>query len=128
MSGIRLTLTGYIFTQDCQPLSGAWLDFWQTDDRGEYDNQGYRFRGHQFTDESGRYQLETIIPGEYPGRPEHIHVKVQAPDGPLLTTQLYFPDAPGNESDSIFFPETMITLEETNGGFIGMFDFVVENR
>lgn len=128
MSGTRLTLTGYVLTQDCQPISEAWLDFWQTDDRGDYDNQGYRLRGHQFTDTEGRYQLETIIPGEYPGRPEHIHVKVQAPDGPLLTTQLYFPAARGNESDSIFSPETLITLEEMDGGFLGTFYFVVEDR
>lgn len=128
MNGIRLTLSGFVLTQDCQPISGAWLDFWQTDDRGEYDNQGYRLRGHQLTDAEGHYQLETIIPGEYPGRPEHIHVKVQAPDGPLLTTQLYFPNAPGNESDSIFTPETLITMEEVEGGFLGTFNFVVENQ
>ena len=32
------------------------------------------------------YSLETIVPGEYPGRTRHIHVKVQAPGQPALTT------------------------------------------
>ncbi len=43
----------------------------------------------------GRYTLETIVPGEYPGRTQHIHVKVQAPNGPILTTQIYFPGVAG---------------------------------
>ncbi len=45
----------------------------------------------QFADASGRFSLETIVPGAYGGRTRHIHVKVQAPDSPVLTTQLYFP-------------------------------------
>jgi protocatechuate 3,4-dioxygenase beta subunit len=32
-----------------------------------YGNSGYRLRGQQFTDAAGRYYLETIVPGEYPG-------------------------------------------------------------
>ena len=52
---------------ECQPIPGALLDFWQADDTGVYDNQGYRLRGHQFADEDGRFELETIVPGLYPG-------------------------------------------------------------
>ena len=40
---------------------------------------------------SGRYTLFTVVPGLYPGRTRHIHVKVQAPGEPVLTTQLFFP-------------------------------------
>lgn len=126
MGGTRLTLTGYVLTTDCQPISNAWLDFWQADDQGAYDNAGYRLRGHQFTDENGRYQLETIIPGEYPGRPPHIHVKVQAPEGPVLTTQLYFPGSSGNENDPLFSAETLLNLQESENGFLSEFNFVVE--
>jgi protocatechuate 3,4-dioxygenase beta subunit len=126
MSGTQLILTGYVLTQDCQPIPGAWLDFWQADAQGEYDNIGYRLRGHQFTDANGRYQLETIIPGEYPGRPQHIHVKIQAPGGPELTTQLYFPDSAGNESDPMFSSDTLLSLQEFENGFRSTFNFVVE--
>lgn len=44
----------------------------------------------------------TVNPGLYPGRTEHIHVKVQAPGGPVLTSQLFFPNAAGNTSDVMF--------------------------
>ncbi len=90
-SGERLMLSGRVLTRECKPVANATLDFWQTDERGEYDNQGYRYRGRVATDGEGRYRLETILPGLYPGRPRHIHVKVHAPGGGrVLTTQLYF--------------------------------------
>ncbi len=91
MGGTKIIVTGYVLTTDCEPIANAWLDFWQADDQGAYDNAGYRLRGHLFADETGRYTLETIVPGEYPGRTPHIHVKVQAPNGQILTSQIYFP-------------------------------------
>jgi protocatechuate 3,4-dioxygenase beta subunit len=42
------------------------------------------------------------VPGLYTGRTRHIHVKVQRPHGTVLTTQLYFPGEPENDTDSIF--------------------------
>ena len=75
MAGTRLVLAGLVLTTDCRPVRGAVLDFWQADDAGEYDNSGYRLRGNQRTDGRGRYELTTIVPGDYPGRTKHIHVK-----------------------------------------------------
>ena len=63
MPGTRIVLTGRVLSPGCKPLAGALLDFWHADDSGEYDNQGYRCRGHQFTDTDGRYRLETVVPG-----------------------------------------------------------------
>jgi protocatechuate 3,4-dioxygenase beta subunit len=88
LTGTKLVLTGYVLGTDCKPIAHALLDFWQADGKGQYDNAGYMLRGHQFTDEAGRYHLETIVPGPYPGRTEHIHVKVQSPKGTVLTTQI----------------------------------------
>ena len=126
MSGTRLIVAGYVLTKDCQPLAKAMLDFWQADDKGAYDNAGYRLRGHLFTDETGRYTLETILPGEYPGRTEHIHVKVQAPNGPILTTQLYFPGVAANDRDSIFDPALLADVQDTATGKVATFNFVVQ--
>ena len=98
MPGVQLVLTGYVLTADCKPVAHALLDFWQADSGGNYDNSGYTLRGHQYSDATGRYQLVTVVPGLYPGRTEHIHVKVQAPNGPLLTTQLFFPGVQSNDS------------------------------
>jgi protocatechuate 3,4-dioxygenase beta subunit len=123
--GTRLVLAGTVLSRQCQPLAGALLDFWQADDAGRYDNTGYRFRGHQFTDEAGRYELETVMPGLYPGRTRHFHVKVQAPNGPVLTTQLYFPDEPRNRSDGIFNPSLVMAVQDAEAGKQAAFDFVV---
>lgn len=108
--GTEIIVTGYVLTPDCKPVAHAWLDFWQADSSGTYDNTGYTLRGHQFTDEAGRYYLDTVLPGEYPGRTLHIHVKVQAANGPILTTQLFFPAATGNQRDSIFDPKLLVSV------------------
>jgi len=130
MPGTRLVVTGYVYSTDCQPISGALLDFWQADDAGVYDNQGCRLRGHQFADEDGRFELETIVPGLYPGRTRHIHVIAQAgrPEGhqPPLITQLYFPDEPANASDGIFNPALVMDIQEAEDGEVAFFTFALD--
>ena len=128
MGGTRLVVEGVVLTTACTPIPGAIIDFWQADDRGEYDNSGYRLRGHQLTDGRGCYRLVTIVPGVYPGRTRHIHVKVAAPNRPALTTQLYFPDEPGNRRDGIFAPELVMKLRDRQEGKLGTFDFVLDVR
>lgn len=128
LTGTRLTVSGAVLSTACRPIAGALLDFWQCDDAGVYDNRGYRLRGHQFTDENGRYRLETILPGVYPGRTRHIHVKVQAPGGPVLTTQQYFPGEAGNRRDGIYRPELEMEVRDTGNGKEGTFDYVLQVR
>jgi protocatechuate 3,4-dioxygenase beta subunit len=127
LGGQRLVVAGMVLATDCRPLQRALLDFWQADDDGQYDNQGYRLHGHQFSDAKGAWRLETIVPGLYTGRTRHIHVKVQAPDGPVLTTQLYFPGEPENDRDGIFSPELLLgDVREVGGTRRGSFTFVLE--
>lgn len=128
MAGTKLTITGQVFTRGCRPVAGAWLDFWQADAQGRYDNAGYRLRGHQATDRAGRYTLLTVMPGQYPGRTPHIHVKVQAPNGPVLTTQLYFPGARGNEGDMLFRRELLLEIRDEAAGKVGTFNFVLDSE
>jgi protocatechuate 3,4-dioxygenase beta subunit len=125
IGGTKLAVTGLVLATDCRPVAGALLDFWQADDRGQYDNAGFRLRGHQFADADGRYRLETIMPGLYPGRTRHIHVKVQAPNQPVLTTQLYFPGEAGNTRDGIFNQGLLMTIQDAAGGKDATFDFVL---
>ncbi len=125
LSGTRLVLSGTVLTTGCRPVANALLDFWHCDANGNYDNVGYTFRGHQFTDADGRYQLETIVPGLYPGRTRHIHLHVQAADQPVLTTQLYFPGEPDNARDSIYNPALEMELQDTEDGKLGSFNFVL---
>jgi protocatechuate 3,4-dioxygenase beta subunit len=108
----------------CKPVPRAVVDFWHADASGAYDNTGYKLRGHQFTDDQGRYRLETILPGLYPGRTRHFHVRVQAPGRPVLTTQLYFPGEADNKRDSIFNPKLVISFRDS-ASKVAAFDFVL---
>ncbi len=121
-----LVLEGLVLDSDCRPIAGAVVDIWHCDETGRYDNRGYRYRGHQFTDSAGSYRFTTIRPGDYTGRTEHIHVKVQGPGTRVLTTQLYFPDrAQENSSDWIFKSSLVMDLKRTDTGWRGSFDFII---
>lgn len=126
MSGVRLIVGGVVLTRSCRAVAGALLDFWQADANGVYDNAGFRLRGHQFAAADGRYRLETIVPAQYASRTPHIHVKVQAPNRPVLTTQLYFPGEPRNATDLIFSPRLVIKLDKSTPAWTGTFDFVLD--
>ena len=129
MRGRRLVVTGVVRGTDCKPVPRALLDFWQADAGGRYDNAGFRLRGHQLTDAEGRYRLETVLPGVYPGRTRHIHVKAQAPNRPPLTTQLYFPGEAANARDGIFDPALLVALADApDGASAARFDFVLALR
>jgi protocatechuate 3,4-dioxygenase beta subunit len=128
MAGTPIVLTGFVLTRTCRPISGALVDLWHADDAGQYDNDGYRLRGHQFTDPHGRYRFETIVPGLYPGRTRHFHVKFQAPGEPVLTTQLYFPDELENQRDNLFRRELLMKIASAGDGAAARFDFVLDIR
>jgi protocatechuate 3,4-dioxygenase beta subunit len=125
--GTRLSLTGRVLTTAGRPVARALVDFWQCDARGVYDNEGFRFRGHQFTDARGRYSLATVVPGLYPGRTKHIHVKVQAPGEEVLTTQLFFPGVARNRSDRIFNAQCLLRgWRLVQGRRVARFEFVLD--
>ena len=115
-----LVLSGVVRSADCKPLANVSLDFWHADASGAYDNRGYRYRGIVTTDAQGRYRLETNLPPPYSGRPRHIHVKLQPPGGPVLTTQLYFPGEARDEN-----PALVVRVEKAEGSFRANYDFVL---
>lgn len=124
--GEPIKITGYVMDQNCQKVVNAWIDFWQADGSGNYDNAGYRLRGHQYTDSEGRYVLETVIPGKYLGRTPHIHVKIRASqNSPILTSQLFMPGELQNQTDAIFNEELNMDVKETENGKLATFDFVL---
>jgi len=125
MAGTKLVVTGYVYDTNCQPIANAWLDFWQANANGVYDNSGYTLRGHQYTDSTGRFELVTVVPGIYPGRTEHIHFKVQAPNGKVITSQLFFPGVTQNNSDRIYDASLLLSIQETSDGLLGQYNFVV---
>ncbi|MFH8344392.1 carbohydrate-binding protein [Streptomyces sp. NPDC018045] len=126
--GTRLTVSGFVFGLTCRPLADVLLDWWQADANGAYDNVGFRLRGHQFTDQRGAFKLTTIVPGLYPGRTRHLHVKLQAPNQPILTTQLYFPGEPRNNTDPLFDPALLMNVRQNGPAKEASFDFVLRVR
>src|SRR5262245_39743108 len=58
--GIPFVLSGTVVSRSCQPIPSALVDLWHADGRGEYDLEGYRFRGHQYTNAKGHFRFETV--------------------------------------------------------------------
>ena len=94
----RLTVTGRIAGVNCQPLAGAQVEIWQADTRGEYsqvsrerkDDPRCLLRATLKSGTDGRYSFRSVLAGEYPGRPSHIHYRVSLSGYRTLVTQLYF--------------------------------------
>lgn len=130
LQGETLVLEGRVLSTTCQPLANAIVDLWSCDAAGEYDNSGFKLRGHQITDAQGRFRFETLMPGSYGNasfrRTPHLHVKVQGPSTPLLTTQLYFPNEPLNARDSFYSPALLVKFSQTKPLLkVATFDFVL---
>jgi len=86
-TGDGLTVQGVVrSTRECKALPGAKLEWWSANGRGQYDDD---HRATQVTDGEGRFRYVTDMPGRYPGRPVHLHVKVSARGHKSLVTQVY---------------------------------------
>jgi len=120
--GSVLVVQGRVWAHDTRrPLVGATLDIWQANADGRYDNDDpakppaknvFLNRARLFTDESGHYEFETIVPGPYQigrniWRPSHIHYLVAHAGYKQLVTQLYFKGDPHNATDD-FIKESLI--------------------
>lgn len=143
--GDFLKISGKVLGFECEPLSDAIVDVWQADHEGYYDNSGFfrrfnpkefRLRGRMKTDQEGRYEYETILPGPYKigfdsWRPKHIHYIVSKPGFESLTTQLYFGGDPYIEKDRFVKESLIIDLTELSHTdqsvpqFSGIFDIVL---
>jgi protocatechuate 3,4-dioxygenase beta subunit len=122
----EIVVSGRVLNQKGTPIPHACINVWMSDHAGNYDMIGYRYTGYFFTDDEGRYQFTSIIPGCYfPRDAKHIHVKVQAVSSPV-TIQLYIEGEPGTEDDPFFSEETLVrTKTDDNGVKHGTFDFVI---
>lgn len=84
--GERIVFAGRILDHQGEPLTGAAVQAYNTGRDGLYSPRGSgtrmpRIRGTALTDAAGRFRIETVMPGSYPGsqEPAHIHVAVLAP-------------------------------------------------
>jgi len=103
-TGDGLTVKGAVRSaRGCAALPRAKLEWWAANPGGEYDDA---HRATQVTDGQGGFVYVTDVPGRYPGRPVHLHVKITAPGHKSLVTQVY--PKPGQNSvlfDFVLQPE-----------------------
>ena len=127
--GERLVITGSVLTTACEPVARAELDVWHADARGGYDLDGYQFRGALVTDDRGRFELRTIVPGRYLNgdtyRPAHVHIKLRARGHRELTTQLYFAGDPYNAGDPFIVDSLIMITRKVADVRRATFDFVL---
>lgn len=110
--GEIVRLKGRVLDRNSEPVESARVEIWQCDANGRYlhrgDNgrrsrdQAFQGFGHDFTNAEGEFSFRTIKPVPYSGRTPHIHLKVLLTGKEQLTTQLYLPDHPGNDSDWLY--------------------------
>ena len=107
--GRTIDVIGRVTDVRANALAGTVVEIWQADARGVYAHVGApgadpNFQGYGVvrTGPDGAYRFRTIVPGLYPGRTRHIHVKAHPPGGDVLTTQMYFPGEPQNARDGLF--------------------------
>ena len=108
--GQPLTVSGRIVNEGGQSLAGANIEVFHADNSGNYDMEGFRFRGQVLAGANGEYGFETIVPGGYGGRPQHIHYVITAPGHRQLVTQLYFANDPffGGNPDSNYSRDSLV--------------------
>jgi protocatechuate 3,4-dioxygenase beta subunit len=128
-AGEPLRIAGHVTSAaGCAPLAGATLDVWQANAEGFYDTNDparpdpslYRLRGRLKTDAEGRYQFETVLPGNYGQgrfvRARHIHLLVTCPGHEPLVTEIYFEGDRHNATDSLVRTSLITPLAGLNDG------------
>lgn len=105
--GKGYVLSGTVRSADgCRPLRNARIEIWQAGPGGEYDDA---HRATIFSDQAGRYRLESAFPPPYGSRPPHIHLLVDMKGYEGLVTQHYpVKGKKGASLDLVIVPETKV--------------------
>jgi protocatechuate 3,4-dioxygenase beta subunit len=124
--GTPCLVSGQVTGPDGEPLAGASVDVWQTNEDGFYDVQqpGIQppgnLRGFFTADGEGRFWFRSVVPryypipddgpvgqllaatGRHPYRPAHLHFIVAAPGYRPVTTHVFVAGSPYLDSDAVF--------------------------
>jgi protocatechuate 3,4-dioxygenase beta subunit len=124
--GTPCLVSGQVTGPDGEPLAGASVDVWQTNEDGFYDVQqpgiqpAGNLRGIFTTDAEGRFWFRSVVPryypipddgpvgqllaatGRHPNRPAHLHFIVAMPGYRPVTTHVFVDDSPYLDSDAVF--------------------------
>lgn len=124
--GTPCLVSGRVTGPDGEPLAGASVDVWQTNEDGFYDVQQPEvqppgnLRGMFTADADGRFWFRSVVPrfypipddgpvgellaatGRHPNRPAHLHVIVAAAGHRPVTTHVFVAGSPYLDSDAVF--------------------------
>ena len=115
MAGQPIELAGFVLTRGCKPVPGALLDLWHADAKGDYDNSGFRLRGHQFADADGRFRFRTIVPGSLSGPHAPLPRQGAAERRPGADHAALFPGRAGQPHGRPVPPRTVDTHRQEPG-------------
>lgn len=124
-AGSPCFVAGRIRSSTGEPLAGARIDVWQTDQEGFYDVQRpgleeTQGRGHLHAGDDGGFSFWTVLPVAYaipddgpvgellaaagrgPMRPAHIHFRAEAPGHETLITHVFVDGDQYLDSDAVF--------------------------
>jgi catechol 1,2-dioxygenase len=124
--GTPCLVSGQVTGPEGEPLAGATVDVWQTNEDGFYDVQqpGIQppgnLRGLFTADADGRFWFRSVVPrfypipddgpvgqllaatGRHPNRPAHLHLIAAARGHRPVTTHVFIADSPYLDSDAVF--------------------------
>ncbi|WP_431268012.1 protocatechuate 3,4-dioxygenase subunit alpha [Dankookia sp. P2] len=118
--GEAILLRGRVFREVGVPCVNMIVEAWQADADGHFNHPldperhladpGFLGWGRAWTDEEGRYEFRTVIPGGYPDSvgPRAPHINLTAMGAGLMRrvlTTVFFPDFPDeNATDPVLSP------------------------
>lgn len=149
--GVPCHVSGTVRGLSGEPVAGAVLDVWQSDDEGLYDVQHpgidhAQARGVLRADATGRFHFRSILAvpyqvphdgpvgqmleatGRHPWRPAHLHFMIQAPGYETLITHVFRDRSAYLDSDVVFgVRESLVCdwTEQPDGSYAMAFDFVL---
>lgn len=134
-----------------EPVPGAVIDVWQSDEDGLYDVQHAgldhaQSRGIVTADAQGGYHFQSIVAvpyaiphdgpvgqmlnatGRHPWRPAHLHFMIQAPGYETLITHVFRDHSDYLDSDAVFGVRQSLVcdwVEQADGSYAMHYDFVL---
>ncbi len=149
--GIPCEVRGSVRGLRGEPVAGATLDVWQSDEDGLYDVQHAstdhaQARGILVADAEGRYHFRSVLAmpyaipndgpvgdllkatGRHPWRPAHLHFMIKAPGYETLITHVFRRGDPYLDSDAVFGVRQSLIAdwkEQADGSYLVEYDFVL---
>ncbi|MDH3633592.1 MAG: hypothetical protein OES20_02710 [Gammaproteobacteria bacterium] len=125
-TGQRMNIRGRVTSFDGAPLAGIPISIRQANGNGDYTQ---RYSTTLLSDEKGRYQFGSVVPGNYIGV-RHVHIGVYHDGYQYYDSQILFKGDPNLEGytdadQAIFLEESTVNGETI---LFGRFDIVLVPR